>query len=194
MLCTALDITRILGRGLRRVVENDRRGLRRPIVATFPVVSDALTQERRSRLMSRVRTRDTKPEMLLRHALWAAGLRGWRLHPKTVPGRPDLAWLGRRVAVFVDGAFWHGHPDYYWGQSGKFWDEKIARNRARDVQINAELAKCGWCVVRLWDFEVEREVGPCVWRVRSAWEAGDAAISISGPHTNTRSLSVRVDA
>jgi DNA mismatch endonuclease (patch repair protein) len=175
------------------VVENDGRGLTRPIVATFPVVPDALTQERRSWLMSRVRTRDTKPEMLLRHALWAAGLRGWRLHPKTVPGRPDLAWLGRRVAVFVDGAFWHGHPDYYWGQSGKFWDEKIARNRARDVQINAELAKCGWCVVRLWDFEVERDVGPCVERVRSVWEAGDASTSISGPNTNTRSISVRAD-
>lgn len=140
----------------------------------FTAVPDALTKESRSRLMSRVRTRDTKPELLLRRALWAAGLRGWRLHPKTVPGRPDLVWIGRRVAVFVDGAFWHGHPDYYWGQSGKFWDEKIARNRARDMLINAELAECGWCVVRLWDFEVEREADPCVERVRSAWEAADA--------------------
>jgi DNA mismatch endonuclease, patch repair protein len=137
-------------------------------------VPDALTKESRSRLMSRVRTRDTKPELLLRRALWMAGLRGWRLHPKTVPGRPDLAWIGRRVAVFVDGAFWHGHPDYYWDQSGKFWDEKIARNRARDMQINAELAASGWCVVRLWDFEVEREADPCVERVRSAWEAAEA--------------------
>jgi DNA mismatch endonuclease (patch repair protein) len=76
--------------------------------------------------------------------------------------------------VFVDGAFWHGHPDYYWGQSGKFWDEKIARNRARDVQINADLAEYGWWVVRLWDFEVEREVDSCVERVRSAWAAADA--------------------
>lgn len=194
MLHTALDITRIRGHRLRRAVENSGRGLTQPITATFPIVPDALTQERRSRLMSRVRTRDTKPEMLLRRALWAAGLRGWRLHPKTVPGRPDLAWLGRRVAVFVDGAFWHGHPDSYWGQSGKFWDEKIARNRARDVQINAQLVECGWCVVRLWDFEVEREVGPCVERVRSAWEAADASTSIPGPYTNTRSLSVRANA
>jgi DNA mismatch endonuclease, patch repair protein len=137
-------------------------------------VPDALTKESRSRLMSRVRTRDTKPELLLRRALWAAGLRGWRLHPKTVAGRPDLVWIGRRIAVFVDGAFWHGHPDYYWGQSGKFWDEKIARNRARDMQINAELAASGWRVVRLWDFEVEREADPCVERVRSAWEAAEA--------------------
>lgn len=121
--------------------------------------------------MSRVRTRDTAPEVALRRALWAAGLRGWRLHPGKVPGRPDLVWIGRRVAVFVDGAFWHGHPDYYWGQSGKFWDEKIARNRARDVQISAVLAEHGWRVVRLWDFEIEIEVTQCVERIRSVWEA-----------------------
>jgi DNA mismatch endonuclease (patch repair protein) len=60
-----------------------------------------------------------------------------------------------RVAVFVDGAFWHGHPDYYRGQSGAFWDEKIARNRRRDERVNAKLRESGWEVVRLWDFEVE---------------------------------------
>lgn len=122
--------------------------------------------------MRRVRTHDTKPEIVLRQALWAGGLRGWRLHPSGVPGRPDLAWLGRHVAVFVDGAFWHGHPAYYHGQSGKFWDDKIARNRARDVQVNAMLAAGGWSVVRLWDFEVERETAGCVERVRVAWETG----------------------
>jgi len=124
--------------------------------------------------MSRVRTRNTEPEMRLRRALWAAGLRGWRLHPDAVPGRPDLAWLGRRVAVFVDGAFWHGHPDYYRGQSGKFWDEKIARNRARDARVDAELGACGWSVVRVWDFELERDLVDCVARVRAAWQASTA--------------------
>jgi DNA mismatch endonuclease (patch repair protein) len=139
------------------------------------VVPDRLTKERRSRLMSRVRTRDTEPELLLRRALWAAGVRGWRLHPKTVPGCPDLAWIGRRVAVFVDGAFWHGHPDHYWGQSGKFWDEKIDRNRARDRRVNAELEELEWLVVRLWDFEVERELDLCVRRVRERLRTtGDA--------------------
>ena len=74
--------------------------------------------------MARVRTRGTAPELRLRRALFSGGLRGWRLHPK-VPGRPDVAWIGKRVAVFVDGAFWHGHPDYYHGQSaGRSWDER----------------------------------------------------------------------
>jgi DNA mismatch endonuclease (patch repair protein) len=128
-------------------------------------MADKLTPETRSALMSRVRSRDTAPELALRRALWASGIRGWRLHPRRVPGKPDFAWIGRRVAVFVDGAFWHGHPDHYWGQSGPFWDEKIARNRARDERVNAELATAGWRVVRIWDFEVERDLGSCVARI-----------------------------
>jgi DNA mismatch endonuclease, patch repair protein len=118
--------------------------------------------------MARVRNRDTDPEIALRRALWAAGMRGWRCHPRTVPGRPDLAWVGRRVAIFVDGAFWHGHPNHYWGQSGKFWNDKIARNRARDEAVNKELDAAGWTVVRFWDFEVERDLPRCVERVGHA--------------------------
>ncbi len=121
--------------------------------------------------MSRVRTRDTAPEMDLRRALWALGVRGWRLHAKDVPGRPDLVWRSRRTAVFVDGAFWHGHPDYYRGQSGKFWDEKIARNRARDGSVNEQLRARGWTVLRFWDFEVARDASACAERVRSALES-----------------------
>jgi DNA mismatch endonuclease (patch repair protein) len=117
--------------------------------------------------MARVRNRNTAPERALRKELWAAGIRGWRLH-RNLPGRPDLAWPGRRVAVFVDGAFWHGHPDVYHGQSGSFWDEKIERNRQRDRRVDGELAALGYEVVRLWDFEVERSASECVGRVAAA--------------------------
>jgi DNA mismatch endonuclease (patch repair protein) len=72
------------------------------------------------------------------------------------------------VAVFVDGAFWHGHPDHYWGQSGPFWNAKIARNQARDQHINSTLAQAGWQVVRLWDFEVQRDLPGCVVRIKKA--------------------------
>jgi DNA mismatch endonuclease (patch repair protein) len=118
--------------------------------------------------MARVRTKDTAPEVDLRRALWAAGVRGWRNHPKGIFGRPDFAWKGRRVAVFVDGAFWHGHPDHYKGQSGSFWDEKIARNRARDEAVNLRLSAEGWTVVRVWDFEVHKTPHRAVDRVRHA--------------------------
>ena len=134
-------------------------------------MADSLDPAARSRLMSRVRVRDTAPELLLRRALWAAGVRGWRLHSKKLPGKPDLAFFSCKLAVFVDGAFWHGHPAYYHGQSGPFWDAKIAGNRERDERVNLELASLGWEVVRLWDFEVEKDAAACVARVCSALEA-----------------------
>lgn len=118
--------------------------------------------------MARIRTRDTDPEIRLRRALWAAGIRGWRLHARELPGRPDIVWRGRRVAVFVDGAFWHGHPNYYWGQSGKFWNEKIEGNQKRDEKVTRELVAEGWVVLRLWDFEIEHDIARCVEAVRSA--------------------------
>jgi DNA mismatch endonuclease (patch repair protein) len=133
-------------------------------------MADSLDPAARSRLMSRVRVRDTAPELELRRALWAAGVRGWRLHSKKLPGKPDLAFSAARLAVFVDGAFWHGHPDYYHGQSGPFWDAKLAANRSRDARVNGELAELGWEVLRLWDFEVQRDPGACAARVGAALE------------------------
>jgi DNA mismatch endonuclease, patch repair protein len=125
--------------------------------------------------MSRVRTRDTAPELALRRALWKSGIRGWRLHPRDITGRPDFVFRGCRLAVFVDGAFWHGHPDYYRGQSGPFWDAKIARNRERDRRVNESLEEVGWRVLRFWDFETERDLPGCVERVRGALNATSAA-------------------
>lgn len=125
--------------------------------------------------MRRVRTKDTAPELALRRALWRLGARGWRIHPKGVQGRPDLAWLGRKLAVFVDGAFWHGHPDYYWGQSGPFWDAKIAKNRSRDEAVTESLTAGGWMVLRLWDFEVERDPAGSAQRVIDCLEQLDGA-------------------
>jgi DNA mismatch endonuclease (patch repair protein) len=142
----------------------------RPIAGTGNLgcrVPDKLTPEQRSRLMARVRTRNTAPELELRRALYTAGVRGWRLH-RPLPGKPDLVFGKARVCVFVDGAFWHGHPDYYRGQSGEFWDRKIALNRARDQRVNRELSELGWTVVRVWDFEVERQLADCVARIRTA--------------------------
>jgi DNA mismatch endonuclease (patch repair protein) len=125
--------------------------------------------------MSRVRARDTQPELLLRRALWAAGIRGWRLHAAKLPGRPDITFVRQRLAIFVDGAFWHGHPDYYRGQSGPFWDAKIEQNRERDRRVNAELELLGWRTLRFWDFEVEKELTSCVRRIETALRLGALA-------------------
>lgn len=126
--------------------------------------------------MSRVRRRDTRPELLLRRALWAAGLRGYRTDDRRLPGRPDLAWTGRRVAVFVDGAFWHGHPSQYKpGRHGAYWDDKIRRNVERDRAADAALAELGWTVVRLWDFDVRRNLADSVETIVEALEAQRSA-------------------
>lgn len=119
--------------------------------------------------MARIRSKDTKPELALRRALWAAGVRGWRCHPKAVSGKPDLAFTRCKIAVFVDGRFWHGHPDFFtFGKSGAYWDAKIARTQERDRQANEALAADGWQVIRFWDFDVEQDLASTVDRVIAA--------------------------
>lgn len=106
--------------------------------------------------MSRNRARDTGPELALRRALWAAGARGYRLHPRGVPGRPDLAFPRARLAVFVHGCFWHACPIHSKPpkSNAAFWREKFARNVARDARKVAELEEGGWRVLTFWEHEV----------------------------------------
>lgn len=126
-------------------------------------VPDFLSKETRSRVMARIQSRDTSPELALRRGLHAAGLRGWRCHVKHLPGKPDLAFTRLKVAVFVDGCFWHGHPDFFTpGKSGAYWDAKIARTKERDAAANRALVADGWTVLRFWDFEVESDLAACV--------------------------------
>jgi DNA mismatch endonuclease (patch repair protein) len=135
-------------------------------------MADTRTPEQRRRIMAAVRQAGTEPEVALRRALYAAGIRGWRCNVRHVPGRPDLAWIGLRVAVFVDGAFWHGHPSRHRpGRSGAYWDDKIARNMERDRRVDDELRRRGWIVLRIWDFEVRRELGRVVECVEAAVRA-----------------------
>lgn len=121
-------------------------------------MTDIVDRETRSRMMSKIRSRDTKPELMLRKAMWSHGLRGYRCHYRRVPGRPDVAFVGRRLAIFVDGAFWHGHPDHFtFGKSGEAWDAKIRRNIARDREVDSALFELGWRSVRIWDFEILKD-------------------------------------
>lgn len=116
--------------------------------------------------MRAVRSQDTSAELALRRALFAAGVRGWRCHYRRAAGTPDLAWPGLRVAVFVDGAFWHGHPSRHRpGRSGKYWDEKIAANVRRDRQADRALEAEQWTVLRIWDFEIGNNLPDVVARV-----------------------------
>jgi DNA mismatch endonuclease, patch repair protein len=146
------------------------------------LVTDTRTPEQRRAIMRAVRGKNTSPEIALRRALYASGLRGWRCHWKAAPGSPDIAWPSRKVAVFVDGAFWHGHPSRHTpGRSGAYWDEKIAANQARDRRVDAELRSQGWRVLRVWDFEVKKELDETVGKVRQLFSAnGSDAVPRSG--------------
>lgn len=131
--------------------------------------NDMLSPAARSERMSRIRSSDTALELKFRQALWAAGVRGWRCNVVGVFGRPDLCWKGRRVAVFLDSAWWHGHESRWKpGRLGKYWDEKIERNIARDIAVNENLRQNSWTVLRFWDFEIDGDLERCVGEVASA--------------------------
>jgi DNA mismatch endonuclease (patch repair protein) len=118
---------------------------------------DNRTKDSRSRLMSRVGSKHTKPELIVRSLLHRMGYR-YRLHRKDLPGRPDIAFIGRKKAIFVHGCFWHGHGCKI-GKLPKsnleFWSPKIERNRLRDRQNISKLEQIGWEVAEVWQCELK---------------------------------------
>ena len=105
----------------------------------------------RSKMMSRIRGKDTLPELALRKLLWRAGLR-YRLQA-ALPGRPDIAFPRQKMAIFVDGCFWHGCPDHYQrpATNRQLLDGKLKTNTRRDRKVDATLLAEGWAVVRFWE-------------------------------------------
>lgn len=111
--------------------------------------------EVRRRVMASIKKVNTRPELALRRALWRAGVRGWRCHVPSLPGTPDLAFSRWRLAVHVDGVWWHGHPAYFRpGMRGPYWDKKIAGNKHRDGLVDCQFKAMGWKSLRLWDMDV----------------------------------------
>src|SRR5436189_740983 len=111
-----------------------------------------------SRVMSANKAKDTKPELLLRKALWAAGHRGYRLHYKRVPGSPDISFVSKKIAIFVHGCFWHRCPKCNYPlpkTNRKFWKEKFDRNVARDERKKKELRRSGWKVLTVRECEIK---------------------------------------
>lgn len=121
--------------------------------------------------MSRICGSNTTPELNLRKALWQHGLR-YRLKSK-LPGRPDIVIPRYRIAVFVDGCFWHGCPLHGIRPktNKRFWRAKLARNIARDREVTNAIRKCGWSVIRFWEHDVESGVNRCAMRILKATNA-----------------------
>lgn len=121
---------------------------------------DIFSVEKRSEVMSRVKGKDTKPELSVRRYLHARGLR-YRLHSKGLPGKPDIVFPTRRVAVFIHGCFWHGHAGCKRATipatRSEFWQAKIGANKERDINTVARLEAAGWTVVILWQCEISEK-------------------------------------
>lgn len=129
-------------------------------------MSDVLTRAQRSYCMSQIRGRNTMPEIRLRKELWRLGIR-YRIR-NALPGRPDLVIVARRVAIFVDGCFWHRCPDHAVEPKTRreFWKQKLAANVARDRRADRDLRALGWRVVRIWEHEVKRDPALLAVRVK----------------------------
>lgn len=120
-------------------------------------MADVFDKEKRSQIMAKVRSKDTKPEMRVRKFLWHAGFR-YRLHVRKLPGTPDIVLGKYKVAIFVHGCFWHGHKGCKLFRMPStrrtFWKHKITRNIARDILHQTELKALGWRTILVWECEI----------------------------------------
>lgn len=118
-------------------------------------MTDVFSPERRSYVMSRIRSRNTKPELVVRRYLWSKGYR-YRLCVGKLPGRPDIVMRRIKVAIFVNGCFWHGHSHIKRSPSSnaQYWAGKIENNRRRDLENGIKLRQAGWTVITIWECEL----------------------------------------
>ena len=120
--------------------------------------------ESTSKVMSANKAKNTKPEILLRKALWEEGVRGYRLNWKKAPGRPDIAFPGKKIAIFINGCYWHRCPkcDLPLPKSNvQFWKDKFDKNITRDKKKNKELLDLGWHVLVFWECDIKTDIFNC---------------------------------
>lgn len=121
--------------------------------------------------MASVKIKDTGPELTVQSALKRRGLR-YLKHVKSLPGCPDIVFPKQKLAVFIDGGFWHGYRFPTWRRTlPKFWRYKISKNRNRDRRNFAKLRRMGWRVLRIWQHEIERDLRSCGNKIVSEYRA-----------------------
>lgn len=128
-------------------------------------MTDVLTPEQRSYCMSRVKGKDTSLEKIVRSELHKKGHR-FRKHPPKLPGKPDIVFVNQKVAVFLDGDFWHGYRFPQWDNTLKpFWKKKIGETRIRDKRNFAKLRRMGWTVIRIWEHEIKKDIDKVIGKI-----------------------------
>jgi len=122
-----------------------------------------------SKIMSRIKAKNTKPEILFRKELWKNGIRGYRLHWNKVPGKPDIAFPGKKIAIFIHGCFWHRCPNCnppFPKTHQEFWKEKFSKNIKRDKKKINDLQKLNWKTIVIWECEIKNNIDKCVIRIK----------------------------
>jgi DNA mismatch endonuclease (patch repair protein) len=129
---------------------------------------DIMSVEKRSAVMARIKGRNTGPERLIADAMRSRGW-SWEEHCGDLPGRPDFIFRALRIAIFVDGDFWHGWRFPRWRHKlSEKWDAKIHMNRERDWRNHCRLRRSGWKVLRIWEHQIDRSLSECVSRIERA--------------------------
>lgn len=142
---------------------------------------DNLTKEQRHRIMSHIRASNTKPEIMLRKALWHRGIR-YRKNYKELIGKPDIVITRCKIAIFVDGDFWHGKNmdaiEKRIHSNRTYWLPKIRRNRERDAEVNDVLTEQGWIVLRFWESDIKKQLEQCVAQILEYVPYNDKSIEV----------------
>ena len=127
---------------------------------------DNLTKEQRRKNMQNIRSAGTKPERLMMHELKRRKIY-FASHSESITGKPDIVFRRKKIAVFIDSDFWHGHPKRCIMPKThiEYWDKKIERNQKRDKEVNRFLKKDGWTVIRLWEFDVRNSFDKCIQKI-----------------------------
>ena len=135
------------------------------------------------KIMASIPSKNTKPELILRKALWHKGFR-YRKNDSSLPGKPDIVFSKYKIAVFIDGDFWHGHN---WKLRGlqsfedelknysDYWRTKLINNVNRDILVNMQLSDLGWTVIRIWESEIKTDVDECCDRIISVYRKKQSA-------------------
>lgn len=135
-------------------------------------MADKWTKEKRSEVMGKIRSKNTKPEVLLRKALFAKGYR-YRIHNKLLPGKPDIVLPKFKTAIFVHGCFWHFHEDCREGRipstNSLYWKNKLSKNVERDLKHQEALKQQGWDVLIIWECEIEKNIAAVLELIEGKW-------------------------
>ena len=127
---------------------------------------DNLTRLQRRKNMQNIRSSGTAPETLIMRVLRRQNIY-FAKNVKSIVGKPDIVFRRKKIAVFIDSDFWHMHPRrFIMPQSNRrYWKEKIQRNKKRDTEVNEELLKTGWKIIRIWEYDVKRNIDKCIKKI-----------------------------